>query len=97
MVIGVSDSSISLISEVTEKDQIDRIRILSDRTPVRADRKVSGFQEYVMKDIGKLIDKVQRIQAPGKADKETTVIDNPAGEHRLFETAEKQIEGFEWF
>ncbi len=75
MVIGVSDSSISLISEVTEKDQIDRIRILSNRTPA-SDRKVSGFQEYVMKDIGKLIDRVREFRHRDRRTK-TTVIDNP--------------------
>ena len=38
MVIGVSDSTISMISEITEKDQIDRIRILPPgrRRPIQA-------------------------------------------------------------
>ncbi len=75
LVIGVSDNAITLISEITEKDQIDRIRILSNRTPP-ADRKVSGFQEYVMKDIGKLIEKVREFRSRGGRTK-TTVIDNP--------------------
>jgi flagellar biogenesis protein FliO len=77
LVIGVSDSAISLITEVTEKDQIDRIRILSNRT-LPADRKVSGFQEYVMKDIGRLIEKVREFRGRGGRTKTTvTVIDKP--------------------
>ncbi|MBP7737879.1 MAG: flagellar biosynthetic protein FliO [Spirochaetes bacterium] len=75
LVIGVSDNAISLISEITEKDQIDRIRILSNRAP-SADRKVSGFQEYVMNDIGKLIDKVRELRHRDRGAR-TTVIDNP--------------------
>lgn len=75
LVIGVSDSAISLISEITEKDQIDRIRILSNRTP-SAHRKVSGFQEYVMNDIGRLIDKVRELRRRDRGTR-TTVIDNP--------------------
>jgi flagellar protein FliO/FliZ len=75
LVIGVSDNAITLISEITEKDQIDRIRILSNRTPP-AGQKVSGFQEYVMKDIGKLIEKVREFRGRGGRTK-TTVIDNP--------------------
>lgn len=77
LVVGVSDSAISLISEITEKDQIDRIRILSNRTPP-ADRKVSGFQEYVMKDIGRLIEKVREFRSGrSKGRMKTTIIDNP--------------------
>jgi len=75
LVIGVSDSAINLITEVTERDQIDRIRILSNRTPP-ADRKVAGFQEYVMKDIGRLIEKVRGFRSRGIRTR-TTVIDNP--------------------
>ncbi len=75
LVIGVSDSAISLISEITDRDQIDRIRILSNRT-LPADRKVSGFQDYVMKDIGKLIEKVREFRGRGGQTK-TTVIDKP--------------------
>jgi len=75
LVIGVSDNAISLISEITDRDQIDRIRILSNRTP-SADRRVTGFQEYVMKDIGRLIEKVREFRSRGGKNK-TTVIDNP--------------------
>lgn len=81
LVIGVSDNAISLISEITEKDQVDRIRILSNRT-LPANRKVSGFQEYVMKDIGRLIEKVRDFRGRGGRTK-TTVIDNPEDIHYL--------------
>jgi flagellar biogenesis protein FliO len=51
MVIGVSDSNINLITEIKDKDEIDRIRLLSSKsTPVQP----GGFQEYISKYISKL-------------------------------------------
>ena len=51
MVIGVSDSSINLLTEIEDKDEIDRIRLLSSKsTPVQP----GGFQEYISKYITKL-------------------------------------------
>jgi flagellar protein FliO/FliZ len=61
LLVGVSDSSINLIAEITEKDQIDRIRILSTRTPP-ADRGAGGFQDQVMKDIGRIIGRVREFR-----------------------------------
>ncbi|MBN2160584.1 MAG: flagellar biosynthetic protein FliO [Spirochaetes bacterium] len=58
LVVGVSDNAINLITEITEKDQIDRIRILSTRTPPSA-RGAGGFQDHVVKEIGKLISRVR--------------------------------------
>jgi flagellar biogenesis protein FliO len=55
MVIGVSDSNINLITEIKDKDEIDRIRLLSSKsTPVQP----GGFQEYVSKYISKYIPKL---------------------------------------
>lgn len=57
MVIGVTDGSINLISEITEKDQIDRIRLQSSKTiPVDA----HGFQEFVSEQVSSLIEFVGR-------------------------------------
>lgn len=48
LVIGVSDASISLITEIRDRDEIDRIRLLcSSSSPAR----VGGFQEYISKHI----------------------------------------------
>lgn len=58
LVVGVSDSSISLITEITEKEQMDRIRILSTRTPPHA-KGAGGFQDHVVKEIGRLISRVR--------------------------------------
>lgn len=58
MVVGVSDSAISLIAEITEKEQIDRIRILSTRTPPPS-RGAGGFQDHVVREIGKIINRVR--------------------------------------
>lgn len=77
MVIGVSDSTISMISEITEKDQIDRIRILSTRTPPPPDTGTGGFQAQVMKEIGKLVGRVRDFRHRDRHMK-ATVVDNPA-------------------
>ncbi|MFH0974628.1 MAG: flagellar biosynthetic protein FliO [Spirochaetota bacterium] len=54
MVIGVSDSNINLITEIKDKDEIDRIRILSSKSsPVQP----GGFQEYVSKYVSRLFKK----------------------------------------
>jgi flagellar protein FliO/FliZ len=76
MVIGVSDNSISLLTEITEKDQIDRVRILSTRKPPPG-AGAGGFQEQVMKEIGRIIGRVRDFRHRGRTMK-TTVIDNPA-------------------
>ena len=76
MVIGVSDNSISLLSEISDKDQVDRIRILSTRKPPPG-AGAGGFQEQVMKEIGRIIGRVRDFRHRGHTVK-TTVIDNPA-------------------
>ncbi|HOD13879.1 MAG TPA: flagellar biosynthetic protein FliO [Spirochaetota bacterium] len=62
LLVGVSDSNINLITEITEKDQIDRIRILSNRTPP-PDRGAGGFQDQVMKEIGRIIGRVREYRS----------------------------------
>jgi flagellar biogenesis protein FliO len=53
LVLGVCDGNISLIAEIREKDEIDRIRLLSSKsTPVEQ----FNFQEYVVRHMGKFID-----------------------------------------
>lgn len=62
VVVGVSDNNINLITEITEKDQIDRIRILSTRTPPPAAGGGGGFQDNIIRQIGKLLSKVQGLK-----------------------------------
>ncbi len=57
MVIGVSENSINLITEITDRDQIDRIRILSSKAPPR-DRGSGGFQENILRQIGRFMGRV---------------------------------------
>jgi flagellar protein FliO/FliZ len=53
MVLGISDTSINLITEIKDKDEINRIRLLSSKsTPVEQE----GFHEFIVKQIGKLAD-----------------------------------------
>ncbi len=59
-VLGVSDNNINLITEIKDKDDIDRIRLLSSRsTPP----KQGGFQEYLSTQLGKVLDKMK---SPGR-------------------------------
>lgn len=77
LVIGVSDSAISLITEITEKDQIDRIRILATRNPP-PHKGAGGFQEEIMNDIGKIIGRVKQFRNRDSGRARVEVVDNPA-------------------
>lgn len=60
--IGVTDSSINMITEIKEKDDIDRIRLLSSRsTPVQG----KNFQEFVADQMGWIIEKINEKRTHG--------------------------------
>ncbi len=59
LVLGVTDNAINVISEIVEKDEIDRIRILSSRG---AQVKPGGFQEYLTAQMGRVIEKVTELR-----------------------------------
>lgn len=65
LVIGVSDGGVSLITEVTDRDEIDRIRILSSRTPPPA-KGGGGFHDQIMRQIGRFIERVQGMRRAGR-------------------------------
>lgn len=71
LVIGVSDNAINLISEITDKDQIDRIRIMSTRTPPPG-AAGGGFQEQIMRQIGKFVERVQGARRKGRGSMESS-------------------------
>ncbi|MCX7678571.1 MAG: flagellar biosynthetic protein FliO [Spirochaetes bacterium] len=54
LVLGVTDSNISFITEITEKEQIDRIRVMSAKT---AEREVPRFREFISQQIVGFLDK----------------------------------------
>ncbi|MFW5770304.1 MAG: FliO/MopB family protein [Spirochaetota bacterium] len=56
LVLGVSDNNINLITEIHEKDEIDRIRLLSSRSAPPA---AGGFQEFVTNQVGRVFDRVR--------------------------------------
>lgn len=62
--LGVSENNINLLTEIKDKDEIDRIRLLSSRsTPLEG----KGFQEIVMEQIGKAVTLInQRRDKKGK-------------------------------
>ncbi|MBN2079392.1 MAG: flagellar biosynthetic protein FliO [Spirochaetes bacterium] len=71
LVIGVSDNAINLISEITDKDQIDRIRIMSTRTPPPG-AAGGGFQEHIMRQFGKFVERVQGARRKGRGPMESS-------------------------
>ncbi len=54
LVLGVTDTNITFITEITDKDQIDRIRVMSARTPVP---EMPTFGDFVARQIGRLLEK----------------------------------------
>ena len=74
-VLGVSDNTINLITEIKDKDDIDRIRLLSSKsTPP----KQGGFQEYLSTQLGKVLDKMKNPGRPSQrfASEEKTIHDD---------------------
>ncbi|HSV97197.1 MAG TPA: flagellar biosynthetic protein FliO [Spirochaetota bacterium] len=54
LVLGVTDSSINLIMEIKEKDEVDRIRLISTKSP---SAQPGGFHEFLTTQLGKIIKK----------------------------------------
>ncbi len=52
MVLGVTDGAINLITEITGKEEIDRIRVMSSR-PMEQERPT--FQDFLGKQLGRFI------------------------------------------
>lgn len=66
--LGVSDSSINLLTEIKDREDIDRIRLLSSRsTPVQG----ATFQEFIASQVGWVIDKINEKRSHGT--RKTTV------------------------
>ena len=63
LVLGVTESSINLIKEITEKEEIDRIRLLSSKSGVAFQK---SFQEQIVTQIGKFVSKVNNIREKKK-------------------------------
>jgi flagellar protein FliO/FliZ len=60
MLLGVTDSNVSLLSEITSKDEIDRIRLASGKDPVF---KETSFQDFLFKQIHNITDAVKNRKA----------------------------------
>ncbi len=60
--LGVTDSSINLLTEIKDREEIDRIRLLSSRsTPVQG----ASFQEFIAGQIGWVVDKINDKRSRG--------------------------------
>ncbi len=64
LVVGITDGAINLITEVTDKEEIDRIRLLGSRV---APAVAGGFQELVRKQVGKVVDRIHEKSGRGSA------------------------------
>jgi flagellar protein FliO/FliZ len=71
LVLGVADNGINLITEITDSEEKDRIRLMSSRAP--AEQK--DFSEWIGRHIGNLINRVQ-----SRDKNETTVTGFSQGE-----------------
>jgi flagellar biogenesis protein FliO len=65
LLLGVSDSGINLITEIKDKEEIDRIRLLGSRS-VQA--RTDGFQNLVMMQVGGLVSKFLEKRSAAKHD-----------------------------
>lgn len=65
LVIGVTDTNINLITEITSRDEIDRLRLLSSKSP---DEAPPGFSEYLAEFISGVVNKINSIKK-GRAKK----------------------------
>ena len=62
LVLGIADSGINLITEVTDRDEIDRIRLASSHSKSVPE---GGFQEYIRQQVGKVVDKINEKKGGG--------------------------------
>jgi flagellar protein FliO/FliZ len=63
LVVGVADSGINLLTEITDKNEIDRIRLVGSQ---RSAAGALNFQEYIAKHLGKFRDIVNDISSRKK-------------------------------
>jgi flagellar protein FliO/FliZ len=54
LVLGVTDTNINFITEITEKDEIDRIRVMSASAP---SPEAPTFSDFISKQIGRFLEK----------------------------------------
>ncbi len=57
--LGVSESGINMLTEIKDKEEIDRIRLLSSRsTPV----KDLTFQDFISDQVGRVVDRISNVK-----------------------------------
>lgn len=54
LVLGVTDNNINLITEITEKDEIDRIKLLNSKSVTEQGKSTENFQEFIKNQIGNI-------------------------------------------
>ncbi len=67
-VLGIAENSINLITEIDDKSEIDRIRLLSTKS---SGERGKGFQEYIARHLGGLLGRLnEKRSGPVKGDSE---------------------------
>jgi flagellar protein FliO/FliZ len=75
LVLGVSDNSINLITEITEKHEIDRLRV-SNSTDSRMRSNQASFGDFFKRQVGHVLDRVSN-----KTEKKFDFSNEYANEH----------------
>jgi flagellar protein FliO/FliZ len=66
LILGVTDSAITLIADIRERDEIDRLRLMSSKTQTAPHY---GFQDFVSEHVGSLVDFIGRKRGGAKQKK----------------------------
>lgn len=82
--LGISESGISMLTEIKEKEEIDRIRLLSSRsTPV----KDLTFQDFISDQVGWVVDRFHDVK-----DKISERRDHSSGKAKVQEISSKDFD-----
>jgi flagellar biogenesis protein FliO len=59
LVLGVTDANINLITEITSRDEIDRLRLLSSKSP---DEAPQNFNDYLSEFVSGVVNKISSLK-----------------------------------
>ncbi len=60
LVLGVTDNSVTLLSEIEDRDEKDRIRLLSSRSEATQGK---GFGEFLSESVSRLVDRMGELKS----------------------------------
>lgn len=94
LVLGISENNINLITEITNKDEISRIQIQSQKNPPPGS---GGFQDYLSRHVGRIFDKLTDITNRKKGSGGSSFYESGQGFDNLIEHQErlKKLNGYD--